>query len=68
MANENENAVAGRDALIAATTTLLNVGPDEAEIKARNRNWLDARGHVTPEGQTMVAALGDQMGTRSVFR
>ena len=68
MANENENAVAGRDALIAATTSLLNVGPDEAEIKARNRNWLDENGHVTPEGQTMVSALGDQMGTRSVFR
>lgn len=68
MSNEMENAAAGRDALIAATTTLLNVGPDEAETKARNRNWLDAKGRVTPEGQTMVSALGDQMGTRSVFR
>lgn len=67
MPNEQENA-AGRAALLAATTSLLNVGPDEAEAKARNRNWLDTDGRVTPEGQTMVAAIGGQTGTRSVFR
>jgi hypothetical protein len=35
---------------------------------ARRRNWLGPGGDVTEEGRALLAALGDQDGTRTVFR
>jgi hypothetical protein len=42
--------------------------PENAEAIARRRNWIDAQGGVTDEGQELLEALGDQTETRTVFR
>lgn len=39
----------------------------EFEI-ARARNWLDADGNPTAEGEALIEALDEQDKTRSVFR
>ncbi|SPJ25108.1 hypothetical protein [Palleronia abyssalis] len=38
------------------------------EKTARNRGWLDEDGLPTDEGREMLKAMGDQQGTRTVFR
>ena len=39
-----------------------------AEIKARSRGWLTEADEVTGEGRTLVQALAQQQGTRTLFR
>ncbi|MEJ6389667.1 hypothetical protein [Gymnodinialimonas ulvae] len=38
------------------------------EAIAQRRNWLDASGNPTQDGQHLLEALGDQDATRTVFR
>lgn len=38
------------------------------EETARARGWIDDDGRPTDEGREMLKSLGDQVGTRSVFR
>jgi ABC-type sugar transport system ATPase subunit len=42
--------------------------PENAEAIARRRNWIDAQGAVTHEGEELLQALGEQSRTRTVFR
>lgn len=35
---------------------------------AKRRGWLDESGRPTKEGRKLVDAMGDQSGTRTVFR
>ncbi|MQX36748.1 hypothetical protein [Roseospira navarrensis] len=47
----------------------LSIGTGESPRDlAHRRSWIDARGQVTPAGRALMSALGDQRGTRSVFR
>ncbi len=39
-----------------------------AEETARRRGWIDAEGNVTDDGRDVLKSLGEQGGTRSVFR
>ncbi|QFU07774.1 hypothetical protein PARPLA_02061 [Rhodobacteraceae bacterium THAF1] len=39
-----------------------------AEQTATSRGWLDADGTPTDDGRDMLEAMGEQTGTRSVFR
>ena len=41
---------------------------DDAETVAKRRGWLDDAGEPTEEGREVIEALGDQDGTRTVFR
>ncbi len=38
------------------------------EDTARTRGWLDASGEITEDGEDVLKSLGDQEGTRTVFR
>ncbi|MDG4647422.1 hypothetical protein P6F26_03110 [Roseibacterium sp. SDUM158017] len=40
----------------------------DAETIARRRDWIDAEGRPTTDGLALVAALGEQAQTRTVFR
>ncbi len=40
----------------------------QPEDTARDRGWIGADGAVTDDGRALLRSLGDQAGTRSVFR
>ncbi len=42
--------------------------PRPAFDVARERGWIDPEGEPTKDGRDLVAALGEQAGTRTVFR
>ena len=54
--------------VIETTAAVRGVRAEEARKIATARAWLDHSGEVTPAGQEMVVALGDQGSSRSVFR
>ena len=56
-----------RDRILAFAT---QVGSSETapEETARKRGWLDGEGRPTEEGVKLLESLGDQVGTRSVYR
>lgn len=42
--------------------------PQDAEDVACDRGWLDDAGEPTQDGRDLVAALGEQSETRTIFR
>ncbi|WGH78045.1 hypothetical protein [Jannaschia ovalis] len=56
-----------RDRILAFAA---NVGgaTNAPEAKARRRGWLDDKGEPTADGRKLIDSLGDQDGTRTVFR
>ena len=64
---QGQISITERD-VVDMTATMRGVGYDEALSIARKRNWIGEAGDVTAEGAEMVAALGEQSHTRTVFR
>lgn len=60
-----------RDLLDRIISFAAHVGQDGAqspEAVARLRNWISAAGEVTEDGRALIAALDEQLQTRTVFR